>query len=162
MPLPNPFNALHVPPDLTVKFIAAFARCEYAMKSSGYRLNDNGRASPAWSKLAQEAPHWMTVAAGSEVDDAIEYLCTDPPKVESFDQGWVDRPLQGANRVTQAISAVTRVRNNLFHGGKHLPESWPGRDRDLVIAALTVLIAVVENAPGVADYYAMMPQGPTA
>ena len=39
----------------------------------------------------------------------------------------------------QAIEAAKRVRNNIFHGGKHTPHSPPERDAKLVQAARAVL-----------------------
>ena len=78
---------------------------------------------------------------------AIALLTRDPPKLQSFADGWQSLPLRGANAIAQAIDAATRVRNNLFHGGKHTPEAEPGRDEQLVRAALTLLVALVELCP---------------
>jgi len=148
MALNDPFDRLEMPRDLASEFFAVFSRCEFAMKETSYRRADlSGLAAPAWQKLAGDAAGWLTVDAGSELAQAIDCLTQPAPQVQTFSDGWQARPLAGANVVTQAVNAAVRVRNNLFHGGKHTPESAPGRDERLVRSALVVLIAVLEQAP---------------
>lgn len=148
MPLIDPFSTLAVPKDLVVAFIGCFSRCEYAMKASTYARDDHGIAAAAWQRLANDAVGWVQVEAGSPLEQAIELLVTEPPRVQSFAGGWQAVPLRGAQRLAQAIDAAVRVRHNLFHGGKHSPEAAPGRDEALVRAALTLLTAVVDQCPG--------------
>ncbi len=143
----DPFDGVAVPKELVAEFFAVFARCEHAMKETGYKRDDNGIAAPAWRRLADDAAAWLEVPADGEVARAIALLTGEPPKVHFFANGWQDSPLRGANAIAQAINAVTRVRHNLFHGGKHSPEAKAGRDQRLVLAALTILLAVVEQGP---------------
>jgi len=74
-------------------------------------------------------------------------LTLNPPRVRLLGGAWVAEPLPGAGRVAQEVNAAARVRNNLFHGGKHTPETAPGRDELLVRSALTLLLAVIEHGP---------------
>lgn len=148
MPLIDPYSTLAVPKDLVVEFVGCFARCEYAMKASTYARDDHGIAAAAWQRLANDASAWVQVDAGGALDQAVELLVTAPPRLQSFSGGWQAVPLRGAQRLAQAMDAAVRVRHNLFHGGKHSPESAPGRDEALVRAALTLLTAVVEQCPG--------------
>jgi len=147
MALGDPFDSIAVPRDLVTEFFAVFARCEYAMKETGYKRDDHGIAAPAWQRLANDASTWLGVQPGSDVALAIALLTNDPPKLLSFSNGWQSSPLRGANAIAQAIDAATRVRHNLFHGGKHTPEAEVGRDERLVRAALTLLVALVDRCP---------------
>ena len=151
MALTDPFDGFEVPRELVSQFFAVFSRCEFAMKETAYRREDNGRAAPAWHLLASDAAGWLAVDAGSALETAIDYLSQSPPKVQTFAYGWQAKPLNGATKIAQAIDAAVRVRHNLFHGGKHSLESAPGRDRELVQSALTLLLAVIEQAPGVEE-----------
>jgi hypothetical protein len=58
-----------------------------------------------------------------------------------------NEPLEGANDGERAIEAAKRVRNNLFHGGKHI-HSKPGRDEKLVRCSLTILQACLNLHEG--------------
>lgn len=148
MPLIDAYDTLAVPKDLVVQFLGVFARCEYAMKVTAYVRNNHGIAAAAWQRLANDAAGWVQFADGDELGAAIAALTTDPPRLQAFGGTWQAAPLPGADRVAQAVNAAVRVRNNLFHGGKHTPEAALGRDEQLVRAALTVLTAVVEQCPG--------------
>ncbi|WP_176072126.1 hypothetical protein [Paraburkholderia phenazinium] len=145
MGLVDPFDGVAVPRDLVAEFFAVFARCEYAMKETGYKRNDHGIAAPAWLRVANDASAWLDVPLGSDVAQAIALLTSDPPKLLSFADGWQSSPLRGDSTIAQAIDAATRVRHNLFHGGKHTPEAAAGRDERLVRAALTLLVALVDQ-----------------
>lgn len=148
MPLVDPYLGVAVPRELIAEFFAVVARCEYAMKESGYRRDDHGVAAPAWQRLANDASGWLPIEPGSELAEAVACLVNDPPRLQSFDGGWQASPLRGAGPVANAIDAAQRVRNNLFHGGKHTPEAALGRDEQLVRSALTLLRSVIEQAPG--------------
>lgn len=147
MALVDPFDGVAVPRDLVTEFFAVFARCEYAMKETGYKRDDRGIAAPAWRRLADDASTWLDVPSGSDVALAITSLTSDPPKLLSFSAGWQSHELYGATVVAQAVDAATRVRHNLFHGGKHTPEVESGRDHRLVSAALILLVAVIDCCP---------------
>jgi hypothetical protein len=147
MALVDPFDGIAVPRDLVAEFFAVFARCEYAMKETGYKRDDHAMAAPAWQRLASDAAGWLRVSAGSDLALAIELLTSDPPKLQTYLDGWQSSPLRGFSAIARAIDAATRVRHNLFHGGKHTPEAEAGRDEKLVRAALTLLVALVEQCP---------------
>lgn len=148
MPLIDPYATLAVPKDLVTDFFGVFARCEFVMKDTHlYERAEGGRAAPAWRALANDAAGWLQVLPGSKLDHAIDALTQNPPRVQLLGGAWVPEQLQGAGRVAQAVNAAGRVRNNLFHGGKHTPEVVPGRDELLVRSALTLLIAVIEQGP---------------
>lgn len=129
-----------MPRELACEFFAVFSRFEFALKEAGYvHINRFNRAIPHWDRFANEAGSRLQVSAGSELDAAITYLTGEPPEVQTSAQGWSQAPLRGDTLGAMAIDAVQRVRNNLFHGGKHTPHSPPGRDEKLVRLALVVL-----------------------
>ena len=149
MPLVDPYDSLEIPRDIVAEFLGLFARCEYAMKESSYKQDDGkGRAIAAWDRLASDAPSWLDAASDPAVAKAIEFLTLEPPKVQLFHAGFQSKPLAGNTELGRAIQAARRVRNNLFHGGKHPPEPSPGRNEALVRAAIIVIAAVIENCPG--------------
>src|SRR5262245_1775122 len=124
MPLTDPYSWLAVPKELVVDFLGAFARCEFAMKETTYRRDARGIAAAAWEWLAEDAAAWLRVDAGGELEAAIDALTsTLQPRVQTYPAGWRPAPLPGGGRVAQAVNAAVRVRNNLFHGGKHTPEA---------------------------------------
>lgn len=140
--MPDPFSFLSIPKDLVCEFFAVFSRFEFALKESGY-VKGEGRASPDWKRFAREFT--LEVAPDSPLAISMGYLLAYPPQVQSPNLKWKDEALQGATDRAKALESVQRVRNNLFHGGKHPPMSAPGRDTDLVTASLAVLYAVLEQ-----------------
>ena len=140
-----PVPRFEIPDALAFQIFSAFARFEYALKASGMcRANRRfGYAEPNWEKFIAWADVNMTITAGSEVGNAIKFLEQYPPRVQIGPTTWEERPLRGATEAARGIEAARRVRNNLFHGGKHLPQPVPGRDLALVEAALVLLAECV-------------------
>lgn len=88
--------------------------------------------------------------------EAIEYLLGNPPQVQKLTDGGLEfQPvdLTGDTRGAMALEAAKRVRNNLFHGGKHTGHSPEGRDSRLVRSALTVLHHCLTEDPDLAAAY---------
>lgn len=136
-------------PDLVASFFSVFARFEYALKAAGFAAGvGHRRAEPQWSRFASVHGYDLMRSPDRDVQIAIATLVNDPPMVEMMSEEntvfWATRPLAGKNNGTRAIHAVQRVRNNLFHGGKHTNHSSPERDRDLVRASLVILSACLE------------------
>jgi hypothetical protein len=152
MSSPSPFDSLQMPPALACEFFASFSRFEFALKESGHvYVNRYGRAAPDWDSFAAVAI--LQASAGSELALAVDFLNREPPQVQTSARGWDPVPLRGAAPVATALDAAQRVRHNLFHGGKHIPHSPPGRDEALVRAALAVLLACVAQNPGMRAAY---------
>src|SRR6266542_1145125 len=114
----SPFEGLQMPRELACEFFAVFSRFEFALKEEGYvYVNRFGRATPDWNRFAESAASVLDVEIGSDLEAAINYLTSELPQVQVSAQGWSPVPLRGSTRASQAIDAVQRVRNNLFHGG---------------------------------------------
>ncbi len=151
MPLMSPFEGLQMPAELACEFFATFSRFEFALKEEGYVRIRYGRASPDWKRFAREigvVPLDLTAWRGD-----IDLLLAAPPEVQTDAQRWEATPLDQAPALAQAIEAAQRVRNNLFHGGKHSPQPVKGRDEALVRAALHVLHACLDAKPSLRDTY---------
>lgn len=139
----SPFDDLQIEAAEVCEFFAVFARFEYAMKATRYCRGDRfGNAVPDWHSLKDSLGGAITETGDEDTDKAITYLVHEPPLVQKFIE---ERPefreaqLDGDTMGAQAIEAAKRVRNNIFHGGKHTPHSPPERDAKLVQAARAVL-----------------------
>lgn len=143
----SPFDDLQIGADLVCHFFASFARFEYAMKATQYGRADRfGNAVADWNALKSELGKVIEPTLTGSAREAIDYLLAEPPQVQKFIDGQATFqavPLSGDNLGAKAISAAKRVRNNLFHGGKHTPHSSPDRDTKLIEAALAVLEACI-------------------
>lgn len=141
----SPFDGLQIPRDLVCEFFAVFSRFEFTLNESGFvSANRYGRATPNWSRYCEKISAALSPNGNEPLAAAIDDLISDPPQVQ-IAQGnttiWQAVPLRGNTEIELALDATQRVRNNLFHGGKHTPHSPPGRDERLVRAALVVLHA---------------------
>jgi hypothetical protein len=148
----SPLESLRISQDLVCRFFAVFSRFEYAMKAAGFvHTNRFGRAMPDWEAFSASIS--LVVPSTSDLHQAIEFLVSEPPMVQTGANEWASAPLRGASPAAMALDAVQRVRNNLFHGGKYAPHSPPGRDELLVRSALAVLDACVAQHHGVGSVY---------
>ena len=142
----SPFDDLHIDRALVSEFFATFARFEYAMKARGFCRRDRfGNALPDWNELKGQLGGPISAAVTSCETSA--YLLEEPPQVQKYVGGYPEFKavsLAGATVGAQALEAAKRVRNNLFHGGKHTPHSSPERDTRLIRGALNVLDACLK------------------
>lgn len=139
----SPFEDLQIDAALVCEFFGVFARFEYAMKATSYCAGDRfGNALPDWRELKEKLGQLVSEVETDQVVAAIAYLLEEPPQVQMCVDGrpeFIERELEGENSGAQAIEAAKRVRNNLFHGGKHTPHSAPERDTSLIQASLAVI-----------------------
>ena len=145
------FECLPIDRELVCEFFATFARFEYALKATppfcGF---ERDRAVPNWKCFGESVGADLAASDDPEVMDAIRYLVNNPPQVQKFAHGHPEfQPvaLQGKNGGEKATEAAKRVRNNLFHGGKHTPHSPPERDEKLIRSALIILEACLKLRP---------------
>ena len=115
-----------------LELVRVFARAEYALKRvPTYCREERGRAAANWSSFDDDVADLLV----PRIDAATRRLLTDaPPMIEVVELGvgvFRDRNLSGPPG-KQMLQAARRVRNNLFHGGKELPERHTGHDGALV------------------------------
>ncbi|MDY0744773.1 hypothetical protein SNE35_09650 [Paucibacter sp. R3-3] len=143
----NLFRHLHVEPELAVELLALFSRMEYALKVSDFAVGDDKTVAPNWDAFANAVNDDFLAIADEAVVEARELLLQSPPRKQVLLDGHVrfaDQVINTKQRRTQQLLLMVRtVRNNLFHGGKYLPngEQEPGRDERFVRASITVLRA---------------------
>ncbi len=141
------FRHLHMPPELAVEFLAVFSRMEYALKVTTYAVGNDSKVDANWDKFANTVNDAFTAIADADVVAAREFLLANPPRKQVLNNGKVDfkdQVIDEAQRPTQQVLLMVRtIRNNLFHGGKYLPngEQEPGRNKVLVTHAMRVLLA---------------------
>lgn len=141
------FRHLHMPPELAIQFMAVFSRTEYALKVTTYAVGNESKVEANWDRFANTVNDALLAIADADVIAAREFLLANPPRKQVLSNSKVDfkdQVIDTAQRPTQQVLLVVRtIRNNLFHGGKYLPngEQEPGRNKELVTHALRVLVA---------------------
>jgi len=145
----SPFDDLEIDKALVCEFFATFMRFEYAMKETSYcSAGAYDIARPDWKKFKSDFGDLVVEGDGCSKD--IAYLVEKPPEIQQYVDGrlrFSAVPLDGDSFGARAIEAAKRVRNNLFHGGKHTRYSPPERDERLIRAALSVLEICLEHDP---------------
>jgi len=143
------FQHLHMPVELAIEFIAVFSRMEHALKSTKYAIGNESRVDPAWDRFSNDINAEFQNIKEEQLTQAVSFLLTEPPKkqvIVGTRVGFVDQVIDPNQKTTQQLIRMVRtVRNNLFHGGKYLPngEVEEGRNQRLVEASLLVLKACV-------------------
>ena len=155
----NQFRHLNMPPDLAMEFISVFSRMEHALKSTGYAIGSESKVEAAWDKFANEINDKFIQIDKAEVVSAKRFILDYPPRKQVLVKNRVefrDQEVDSKQREAQQVLRFVRtVRNNLFHGGKYLPngELEPGRNQLLVEKSLTLLTACLELHPRVMQSY---------
>jgi hypothetical protein len=144
-----------LPPDLTLRFFATFARMEFALKQCRLlRFTAEGEVAQLDQRALVNqlgAGFFATVQAAQVADTLIAM----PPKHFLVNgNGGVEFGAQPApiTNTSDLIGATWRVRNNLFHGNKLFPINRE-RDRRLTTDALAVLDMILQALPDVSSAF---------
>ncbi|RYG10867.1 MAG: hypothetical protein EOO07_21465 [Chitinophagaceae bacterium] len=139
--------------------MATFSRMEYALKAAGYALGSAQKVESDWDRFANEIHEQFSQIETQEITEAKTLLLNNPPRKQVlknerlvFQNQVVD---QNQRNTQQIIRFVRTVRNNLFHGGKYIPngEQEVGRNEALVNASLLVLKTCLELNAVVKHHY---------
>lgn len=136
-------DLLNVPRELTLEFLATFARFEFALKKAGYAQGDDTKVMPDWDSFGRDVAK-IDPALLAPVLDACQYLQKCPPKKQVLRNGallWVDRQAIPGSAIGDVLLSVRTVRNNVCHGGK-FPDGFvaePLRDEALIRDCVAVL-----------------------
>ncbi|WP_280570835.1 hypothetical protein [Chromohalobacter sp. 296-RDG] len=154
------FRHLHMPSEMACEFMAVFARMEYALKATRFAIGNGRDVSASWDRFANEAHEWFHADASEDVKSAVDLLWNCPPRKQFLadDERVCFRDFEidpGQRKLQQLLLMVRTVRNNLFHGGKHLPdgELEPGRNENLVRSSLVLLQACAQLIDDVREAY---------
>jgi len=127
---------------LAFDFFYWFSRFEYALKENGFLKSHQpgDDAEPSWDAFAKKFSARYTASPQGRT------LLDSPPKRQIVKQndelGWKAIGLEHCRSdLEKVVLLITRVRNNLFHGGKHGGDEWddPNRTRELLTASKSVL-----------------------
>lgn len=139
------FPHMPLPPALAYEFLGTFARCEYALKVSGFAKGSATSVEANWDTFSNAIDWHFRRVVDQAFKDAVNFLLTEPPRKQVLRDGrvaWKDSPPDnGLNKAQQVLLMVRRIRNNLFHGAKVWSPEYDNRERDikLVEAGLVVL-----------------------
>lgn len=137
---------------LVSDFFILFCCFEYALKRGGCLREDKTGPWPDWWRFADDNCQVFDGQTDDAFHQATEYLIANPPRLQTKTEGGVvdyeanPRPMAGDSRLRQAVNAMQRVRNNLFHGGKFRNGEIedPARNECLLRHSITVLEHAVE------------------
>lgn len=139
------------------EFILAFSRFEFALKRAQFFKKNQEDAEVDWNRVKNE----FTAKASDEVKRKISedgtYIWGHPPKKQIIEKNrldWKPAP-ERSGSIREAIEALQRIRNNLFHGGKWPdgPEYTPERDLNLISTGLHMLNQLVEVDESVRGFF---------
>jgi hypothetical protein len=75
-------DLFNVPRELTLEFLATFARFEFALKKASYAQGDNSKVSPDWDTFAKDVAKIDAAVLAPELNGAN--TCSNiPPKSKS-------------------------------------------------------------------------------
>ena len=140
-----PFPRMLLPQALAYEFLGTFARCEYALKGSGFAKGGATSVEANWDTFASAIDWHFRRVAHRDFKAAVNFLLSQPPRKQVLHQGivnWKDSPPdKNLPKAQQVLLMVRRIRNNLFHGAKVWSPEYGNRERDiaLVEAGLVVL-----------------------
>jgi hypothetical protein len=151
---------IRVSDQLILEFFEKFARFEAAMKESEFCTGGESKpAKPDWTKFDTElAGNLGAHVNGSKkaLVEAMKFFLGQPPEVQisrNRKAVFERKALIGKTDGAMVLCAVRRVRNNLFHGGKHTDHSPEEHDQTLLRHAITVLDAAAALDHGLNAIY---------
>src|SRR3974377_2393432 len=86
-------DLLNIPRELTLEFLATFARFEFALKKAGYAHGDDSKVSPDWDSFATDVAK-LDAAVLAPVLSLCQYIQQHPPKTQVLRNGalhWMTR-----------------------------------------------------------------------
>ena len=127
--------------ELVFRFFYKFSRFEYSLKANNFCKADGNKckASADWIKFRE------TYENEYALSDAATGLLQSPPKLQVYINTkleFVDeRHDHDDSDLRKVIRSIQRIRNNLFHGGKHgsADEGSRSRNKYLLTAGCTIL-----------------------
>lgn len=142
--------------DLVLEFFWKFSVFECALKREGFlKTGRNDAAEPDWNRFGGEVQGRFSQVRLPGFKESVERLERLSPRrqvVRNGAIGWevvVRKP--GDSSEAYILRLLKTTRNNLFHGGKYPegPVEEIARDRNILLAASTILDACYELHPGV-------------
>ena len=152
-------QVVRVDRELLLEFFLTFSRAEFALKNSGFVTGGEDSASPHWDRFATALRDQFKKDRTEELEAAAEYILHNPPMKQVLRDGalmWeANLPNDGKSETEVLFVLVRRIRNNLFHGGKHNLEAFEDTERTtrLLNSALLIVQEGVSILPNVKAAY---------
>ena len=132
--------------NLIFEFFITFSRFECALKSSiEFANGGESKVEPNWDRFISAIATDFARDADPDLNGAVEFILTDPPKVQALAHGalvWRSRTFsQPTQDIHKLCLHIRDIRNNLFHGGKFNGnyERDVSRNHKLITSALIIL-----------------------
>ncbi|MGD9577577.1 MAG: hypothetical protein AB7Y74_04950 [Syntrophorhabdus sp.] len=145
--------------ELLLDFFLVFSRAEYALKNAGFLKGDERRVDPDWDAFAASIKNQFLKDKSKELEVAVKYILYNPPMKQVLRQNslmWeANTPNAGLTETEKLLLLVRRVRNNLFHGGKHNVGLFENTERStqLLTSSIIVIRECILLSPGVEAVY---------
>jgi len=139
--------------DLLLEFFLTFARVEFALKNSGFVKGDERKALPDWDSFAASIRNHFTKNKTDNLEQAVNYIMDNPPMKQVLRQNtlmWeANVPNGNLSDIEVLLLLIRRIRNNLFHGGKHNFDMFENTERTtrLLKSSLIVIQECLLLAP---------------
>ena len=126
-----------------------FARFEFALKASGFRRARGGGVEPAWENFIDSITGKFDKNDNGPLKKACSYVLKNPPQRQVLknndDENGIawekpNCPQNSENETKFLINMVKRIRNNLFHGGKHDSEFPNNSERKTILLKNALII----------------------
>ena len=131
---------------LVFEFFIAFSRFECALLNTiEFATRHNNKTVPNWDKFISTIKDSFNQNRTNELNKAIEYIITNPPKIHQLENDqlvWLPRNINhNTPLITQLSLHIRTIRNNLFHGGKFngVYEPDVSRNYRLIRSSLIIL-----------------------
>jgi hypothetical protein len=156
--------------ELLLEFFLTFSRFEYALKAKGFFQKSTHEqekkfrkkavsieARPDWDNFAKSLQTAFKADKTTELKKACEYIYLSPPMRQIIISGgveWESTPPKDSASISNIefiLQMVRRVRNNLFHGGKHSNKPFEDAERTelLLKNSLVILNECLTLAPDI-------------
>ena len=142
-----------------MEFFLVFSRAEYALKNAGFARGDDNWVTPDWDGFAESLRDRFQKNRSNELRQATEYILNNPPMKQVFRQNslmWeTNLPNGNLSDIEKLIRLVRRIRNNLFHGGKHNVALFEDAERSthLLTSSLVIIHECLSLTPQVKMIY---------
>lgn len=150
---------VRVDKELLLEFFLTFSRTEFALKNSGFVTGGEDSASPHWDIFATTLKDQFKKNKTKELEAAVDYILLNPPMKQVLrgeDLMWeANLPNGGTSETEVLFVLVRRIRNNMFHGGKHNLGLFEDTERTtrLLSSALLIVQEGVSILPNVKAAY---------
>lgn len=145
-----------IDPGLLFDFFLVFSRTEYALKNGGFSKGNERRVDPDWDGFSASIKDVFVKDKSNELSDAFDYILKNPPKKQVLRQNNLDWdkniPNGNLTDIEKVLNLVRRIRNNLFHGGKH-NDANTDHNKLLLKSSLAIIRECVLLNPSVKNAY---------